>query len=690
VVKDVLRDVGIAVPDHVVERDPSALGRAVSGLEGPLVVKAFGPGILHKSELGAVAMSVEPARVDAVATEMAAHLDGLGVVPAGFLAERQAPAGSELIVGAVRRDPFGVLALLGVGGVLTELADRSALRPCPLGAQDIRELIDTLPDTIRRGLRGAPPVDALAAADLLARLAGPGGLVERLGEALVELECNPVIAGPDGMIAVDARLVVRPGATPVPRLGATDFSRLFAPRAIAVAGASRDRETFGNRFLAAYRDAGWTDGLYAVHPDADAIDGVPAVPSVHEVPGGVDYLLVAVPAARAIELVDASVGAARFTQVVSGGFREAGADGTVREAELVAAAGRATTRLLGPNCMGVFSPAGRQTFLLDSPRDAGTVSVVSQSGGLAGDIIQVGARRGVSFAKLATIGNGADVSAGELLAWLVDDDSTAVIGVYVEGVRDPYFLDALRRAAGRTPVVVLPGGLSQQGAVAVVSHTGSMAGDARVWDGVARATGATVVATLEDLVGTLAYLQHHRDRIGAHPAGTLIVGPGGGAAVLATDACDRAGVPVTPVGDELRHQLRELGYGAGTSVRNPIEIPVGPAAPPDAFDRLLDPLLDAQHYSDVLLHVNVQSFASFGHDGCAPLLELLARVGEIDRSPTRLALVLRNLECASAEEIGLLHQTCDTLGLPLLRDFDEAATAIAAAQRFDSAAVASG
>jgi acyl-CoA synthetase (NDP forming) len=165
----------------------------------------------------------------------------------------------------------------------------------------------------------------------------------------------------------------------------------------------------------------------------------------------------------------------------------------------------------------------------------------------------------------------------------------------------------------------------------------------------------------------------------------LIVGPGGGASVLATDACDRAGLSVTAVEDGGVAELRNLGYGAGTSVANPLEIPLGPAVAPDGLNRVLDRVFAYQRYRDALLHVNVQAYYSYGTSGVTSLLALLAQLGASDWQGTRIALVLRNLECAPPDDARALADACATAELVCFRDFDEAAAAVAAAQRFDRA-----
>src|SRR5262249_50821455 len=158
-------------------------------------------------------------------------------------------------------------------------------------------------------------------------LAGAGGLAARLGSALDELECNPVVVTPAGAVAVDARLLLRDAPPPVAAPPPAEFRKLFAPRTIAVAGVSTAKASFGNRALAAYRAFGWGAGLSVLHPSAREVDGVAASPSLAALPGGADYVLAALPAAACIELVRGARGRAGIVQVVSGGFGEAGPEG---------------------------------------------------------------------------------------------------------------------------------------------------------------------------------------------------------------------------------------------------------------------------------------------------------------------------------------------------------------------------
>ncbi|MEV5498825.1 acetate--CoA ligase family protein [Nonomuraea fuscirosea] len=649
---------------------------AAAGLAEPLVLKAFGPGLLHKSEAGAVRLGLRFDELGPAAAELAARLR-----PAGFLVEEQAEPGVELIVGLVRDPAFGPVLLAGLGGVWTEALRDTALRLCPIAEEDARRMLASLRGAdLLRGWRGGPPVDVDAVVKLLMTVGGPGGLWERLD--LGEFELNPVIAGPSGVIAVDARYVpdpehpIRdspacaagdsPGSADEPVM---DFLPLFEPGAVAVVGASTSRPNFGNMFLGFYRAAGVP--LVAVHPMADEVSGVPAMSSLAA--AEVDYALVAVPAERCAEVVRQARGVP-FVQVMSGGFGEAGRPEL--EAELVAAARGAGTRLLGPNCMGVYCPRGRQTFVGGGLGPSGTVALISQSGGLAGEVIKVGERRGLAFSRVATVGNAADVTPAELLRWLARDPETRAVGLYLEDPRNGRELYAALRDAP-VPVVLLVGGRSGQGRRAAASHTGGLVSDLRIWEAVADQSRAALVTSQDDLIGVLAYFQAHGTRP-AHGDGVLVVGPSGGASVLAADAFDRAGVRLGPLPDERLDALRGLGVVA---TGNPLEIPVGPMGRAGLVADVLDAL--GIPYADVVAHVNVQAFfayASAHGDPGEPLYAYTRALAaaQADRPGTRISLVTRNGDCAPAgveDEVGRIAAAA---GIPVYRTMEAAAVAVAA------------
>ncbi|MEU4228393.1 acetate--CoA ligase family protein [Nonomuraea sp. NPDC026600] len=696
--KALLREAGVPVPRGVVVRGMDF--GPVMDLREPLVLKAYGPGIVHKSEAGAVVLGLRRADVPAEAARMLAEVVGTE----GFLIEEQASAGVELIVGLVHDPGFGPVLLAGLGGVWAETLRDTALGLCPISEGDARRMLGSLRGSpVLYGLRGRPGVDVDAVVKLLMTVGGAGGLWERL--ELGEFEINPVIATESGIVAVDARYL--PAADAAPEAADSgepaDFGPLFEPRAVAVVGASTSRPNFGNMFLEFYKAAGVP--LVAVHPEAREVGGVPAVPSLAT--ADVDYALVAVPAERCAEVVRQAIGVP-YVQVMSGGFGEAGRPEL--EQELVAAARAAGTRLLGPNCMGVYCPRGRQTFVGGGLGPAGTVALISQSGGLAGEVIKVGERRGLAFSRVVTVGNAADVTPAELLRWLSTDPETRAVGLYLEDPRDGRALyEAL--AAAPMPVVLLVGGRSAQGQRAAASHTGGLVSDGRIWQALADQTGATLVTSQDDLIGVLAFFQAHGtrttgpydgtavpgDQVGAPGAasgdepgslraashgGALVIGPSGGASVLAADVFDRAGVPLGPLPDSVLGELRRLGLGAGSSLANPLEVPVGPRSGPDLVRRAVEVIVRHLPYPDVVAHVNVQSFFTYG-TRAEPLFEYArALAATQDALPgIRVTLVTRNGECAPPGVEDEVRAIVAAAGIPVYRSMEAASVAVAAGGR---------
>ncbi|SEF57500.1 Acyl-CoA synthetase (NDP forming) [Nonomuraea solani] len=670
-VKALISAAGVPVPRGVVVRGTDF--GAARDLAEPLVLKAFGAGLVHKSENQAVALGLRFSELEAVAAGMRARLE-----PAGFLVEEQAGPGVELIVGLVRDPAFGPVLLTGLGGVWTEALRDTALRLCPISEQDARRMLASLRGAaLLDGWRGGPPVDVDAVVKLLMTVGGPGGLWERL--ELGEFELNPVIAGPSGVIAVDARHL--PGETPPAAVTrTTDFLPLFEPRAVAVAGASTSRPNFGNMFLGFYRAAGVP--LVAVHPSADEVAGVRAVPSLERaqldqaVDHAVDYALVAVPAERCAEVLRQARGVP-FVQVMSGGFGEAGRPEL--EAELVAAARAAGTRLLGPNCMGVYCPRGRQTFVGGGLGPPGSVALISQSGGLAGEVIKVGEGRGLAFSRVVTVGNSADVTPAELLRWLARDPETQAVGLYLEDPRDGRELYAALRAAD-LPVVLLVGGRSGQGQEAAASHTGGLVSDRRIWEAVAEQAGAALVSSQDDLIGVLAYFQAHGSRVTSGDQ-VLVVGPSGGASVLAADAFDLAGVRLGALPGDRLAALRGLGVVA---TGNPLEVPVGPMGRPGLVAEVVDAL--GVPYRDVVAHVNVQAFFTYG-DAAEPLYAYTRALAgaQAARPATRITLVTRNGECAPPGAEDEVRRIAAAAGIPVYRSMEAAAVAVAAGGRYGAA-----
>lgn len=345
----------------------------------------------------------------------------------------------------------------------------------------------------------------------------------------------------------------------------------FDPRSVAVVGASRDPSKVGGSVLANLRAAGFEGRVVPVNARADTVQGVPAVPSLLAVEGPVDLAVIAVPAPAVLPALKECVAkGVRGAVVISAGFGEAGPDGRAREAELRAWLRGQPLRVLGPNCLGWIRPSRRLnvTFAPGLPLPGG-IAFVSQSGALATAILDWARDRRLGFSLFASLGNEVDLTESDLLDAVAGDPETRVIVAYIEGVADGRrFFETLRAATAMKPVVVLKAGRSAEGARAVSSHTGALAGSDQAFDAAVRQAGAVRVRAVEelfDLARALASQPLPRGRR------LLVVTNGGGLGIVATDAAREAGLAVRPLDDAARQRLRAV-LPPTASTRNPVDL----------------------------------------------------------------------------------------------------------------------
>lgn len=349
---------------------------------------------------------------------------------------------------------------------------------------------------------------------------------------------------------------------------------LFAPRSLAVLGVSRNPAKLGYRLLQNVKESGFAGAVHPVNPSGESILEYATVPSIDALPGDVDLALVSLPAPAVPAAIEAlAARRARMAVVLSSGFGEVDADGRDAQAELLGIARAAGLRLVGPNCMGVYSAPARLngTYFWDLPRVEGGIGIVSQSGAYGGLIFRHLGGRGLGIARFVSIGNQADVGIAEVIEYLADDPATTLIACFVEAVRDGRrFVDAAARATPRKPVVVLKGGRSDAGRRAAGSHTGSLAGAWDVYRAGCRHAGVVLAEETEEFFDAIEALAVAGDRRPTSP-GVVIVTVSGGPSVIAADCAERSGLPVPPLDDGARRALRAL-LPPFAAVGNPVDL----------------------------------------------------------------------------------------------------------------------
>ena len=462
------------------------------------------------------------------------------------------------------------------------------------------------------------------------------------------------------------------------------YAPLFMPKTVAVVGASSKGNALPNVFIRRIREYGFTGEIYPIHPTAPTIDGLTAYPSLAATPKPVDYAYIAVSGAQIPDMLKVAAGRVRYAQVVSSGFGEVD-EGKDLQQRLLEAARAGGMRLLGPNCLGIYTPRGRITFTEISPTEVGTVGVISQSGGLGTDIIRRGLSRGVKFSGLVTVGNCADVTPSDLLEFYLADDQTKVIGFYIETAKDGrHLFEMLRAAKAKKPVVILKGGRTGQGLAAAASHTGSLAGDDRAWIALSRQTGCVLVDTLDQFIDTLLIFQTLTPQP-QHPTTRVVLfGNGGGTSVLATDCFARLGLDVAPFAQPALDALAALKLPPGTSITNPVDCPVSTLQQENGSvaEKILDEIYSKGKPEALVMHLDMSAFA-----GRTPpevienVLKAALRVQTHYPGQAHFLLVLRSDGDPELEaRKRTFRDSALALGIPVYDEMSNAGQALAALQ----------
>jgi acyl-CoA synthetase (NDP forming) len=347
----------------------------------------------------------------------------------------------------------------------------------------------------------------------------------------------------------------------------------FAPRSIAIVGAS-DTSGWTRFVVAGSRSAGFGGPLIPVHPSHRTVFGRPAVASLRDLAEPVDLAFIMAPA-DAVEgvLDDAAAAGVRNAIVLASGYREVGEPGRAREDRLVALAARNGITLLGPNCLGFINAHAKAApFALTVPPSvpAGPVGIALQSGALAGVVLAFAHAHAIGVSTLATMGNEAMIATTDVLEYLVDDDATRVICLFLEQISDPVRFGAAAERANRAgkPVVVLKVGASQAGQQAALAHTGAIAGDDAVVGAVLRQLNVIRVTSLEEMLSTAAALGYSR-----WPAGRRmgVVTTSGGACDLIADRATAEAIEIPPFAPGTAAAISPH-VPPFAAVRNPIDV----------------------------------------------------------------------------------------------------------------------
>ena len=345
----------------------------------------------------------------------------------------------------------------------------------------------------------------------------------------------------------------------------------FAPRGVAVIGASASPTKLSYGILRNLSTYGYAGQIAPVNPKEDQILGHKSYPDIASVPDPVDLAVIVLPAQITPSVLeDCGKRGVKAVIVISGGFKEIGPEGAAMEKSLVSIARRYNMRMIGPNCVGTLDMyTGLNTTFINGQPARGGIGFVSQSGAVAGGVVETIRDKFIGFSMFATLGNEADVTETDMIEYLAEDEHTRVIASYVEAIHDGQkFIQVARKVSPHKPIVMLKAGRTSAGARAVSSHTGSLAGSHTAYKAAFEQAGVIEVDTLADLFDVSMGFAHLPLPKGARVA---MITNGGGPAALASDALAMNGLQMADLSQETQEFLRPH-LNPAAQIANPVDM----------------------------------------------------------------------------------------------------------------------
>ncbi len=410
---------------------------------------------------------------------------------------------------------------------------------------------------------------------------------------------------------------------------AASLKPFFAPRSVAVLGASQRRGSIGGELFRNILRADYRGAAYPVNLKAEPVAGVRGYASIAEIPDDIDLAVICLPGERVVAAAEEALRkGVKALCVISAGFAELGPEGVARQQELLALVRAHGARLVGPNCLGIAAAAPRLNATFGPKAlPPGNVGFSSQSGALGLALLEKAKERALTFSGFVSIGNKADVSSNDLLEYWEDDEDTDVVLLYLESFGNPRkFGRIARRLARKKPILAMKSGTTRAGARAASSHTAALAGSDAAVDALFHQAGVIRATTLDQLIDAAVLLSSQPLPRGRRVA---VLTNAGGLGILCADACEAAGLELPELAPETAEALRAL-LPAEASVANPIDM-LGSAGPKTYEDVI--PLLLADGRVDAVIVLFVPPVMS----GADEVAETIARVVE-DANPDKPVL----------------------------------------------------
>ena len=386
-----------------------------------------------------------------------------------------------------------------------------------------------------------------------------------------------------------------------------DLNNFFKPKSVVVIGASRNPNKVGHVLLRNLIDGGFKGKIFAVNKNAEKILNYKSYKSVLSINDKIDLAIIAIPSQFVLQVVkECNKKNIKDLLIITAGFSEVG--NAELENELKKYIIDNKIRMVGPNCLGVLDPKNKMDSLF-LPRhrlkrpDKGGISFVCQSGAVGSTILDLAAERGHGFSKFVSYGNATSLDESDIIEYLGEDDDTKVICLYVEAVKNgKKFMKVVKEVSKKKPVIAIKGGITEEGAKATLSHTGSLAGSAEVYFGVFKQVGIIHAKTLNDMLNFASIFEKS-----IKPKGNkvFVITNGGGYGIITTDnIVSNKNLAMAKLGNETIKNLRK-NLSNLTNVRNPLDL-AGDATT-NTYDEALNYCINDKNVDIVLLIVLYQT-----------------------------------------------------------------------------------
>jgi acyl-CoA synthetase (NDP forming) len=394
-------------------------------------------------------------------------------------------------------------------------------------------------------------------------------------------------------------------------------------RSVAVFGASQDSEKPGAMLLNVLKETGFQGMVAGVNPRGGEVYGFPLYPSLGEIPFPVDLAIMLIPP-KAIPqaLRDCARKGVKGVVISSEGFAETGSAGRQFQDEIRDILRGSGMRGFGPNTMGIVNTAtGLTTGSFSTKRmlTPGSIGFISQTGVFVGALLRyLSSFHGLQISKVLGLGNKLDVDESDALHYLMDDEQTRIVGMYLEDIRDGRrFLEVAGQAVQRKPVILVKGGRTPEGSKASTSHTGSLAMDEVVLEGALKQAGVLEVAGIEEMIQTIRGFKDmplpRGDRL-------AFVTYSGAQAIMSIDAATQEGLGVARFSEKTKERLARV-IALPSKARNPIDI--YPDMVIQGFEKMTREIIRALLDDDGVHGIFVISFGIYGPEPYAPMVEII-------------------------------------------------------------------